>query len=752
MTNYLSSSGYVIYKSNLSEKELDSIKKELTAIPITVEGYGDNNPIEFKIYDENVNKIYIPKYYGLQKFGIPSINKMNPGMDINIEFTGQLRNIQIDAVKSVLDACRDEKKMGALLCLSCGQGKCLSYDTKIIMFDGSIKRVQNIKIGDILMGDDSKPRNILSIARGQEIMYKVLQQNGDSYTVNESHILSLKCSKTNKIIDIPILDYLNLPAHEKKTLFGYKVSVEFQTQKIDFDPYMIGYWLGNRNKKITINILHYFNTTLSKINPFLRVLEHHNLINDKHIPMIYKCNSRDIRLNLLAGIIDSNGIYSRCGYYLTLSNKNLFEDVLFLARSLGFSCSKYKYNKYTTFISGNINEIPSKNERKYIKVKDCLTTKIKIKKLKVDNYYGFEIDDNHRFLLGDFTVTHNTVCGISMICTLAKKTLIIVHKDFLLEQWKERIQQFAPSSRLGLIKAKIIDVENKDIVLASLQSLSMKQYDDDVFKEFGTVIIDECHRIASMVFSRALKKINFKYSIGLTATPKRKDGLTKVFKWYIGDIAYESKKISDNVQVKFYRYYDPDQEYSKVHLLYNKKPNIARMINNICEFIPRVDFIEEIILNILFEEPNRRFLILTDRRQHVELLKNMLDKNKLDCGLYYGGLKQEILKKSEESQFIIGTFTLISEGFDIKGLNTLILASPRGDIVQICGRILRDKPEDRKYIPLIIDIVDNFGSFTNQAKKRHTYYKKCKYDITDIDNIFVEKKQVNIPDNIWIED
>ena len=1173
--NYLGSRGYVVYKSNLSEQELLELKQELTVVPFTAEGYGQ--PAEsFKNYQESSSKLYLPRYYALQKFGVPKINKLQDGLDINIDFKGSLRPIQIDAIKSVLDCCNDPKKMGALLCLACGFGKCLGYDTDIIMFDGSIKKVQDIKLGDKIMGDDSKSRTILSIARGREMMYEIIPTKGNSYKVNESHILSLKCS-TNKnknlkkgdIVDISVNDYLNLPSYyhgKAGPLLGYRVPIEFPTTNIDFDPYMIGYWLGNgakRRPEISCQdstVLHYFAKTLPKkynssltyvsqydyyisgarrkgdqhsINPFLTALQNNNLINNKHIPMIYKCNSREVRLSVLAGLLDSDGSYDGFCFDIGLTNEKLFDDLLFLARSLGFACYKtqkktswtYKGIKkygvcFRTYISGEgLETIPTKIPRKRAssrkKIKNVLVTRIKVKKLQVDNYYGFEIDGNHRFVLGDFTVTHNTVCAISMICTLAKKTLIIVHKEFLLEQWKERIREFAPSARLGLIKAKVIDVENKDIVLASLQSLSMKDYDEGVFKDFGNVVLDECfpysqsivtekgpisigrlynmwknkeslpliksfnidkkifewktmtyawekqadelldikfsknrikctpnhkiltphgmieveklkigdlvianydneitenscaralnddqyqvllgsilgdgcistlpsnryilriahgllqkdycdwkanmfgettkiidnngysqtkavifntkiidleneipkekniipkwiiddidergiaiwymddgslskedystslhtntfniethemfvekfktyniectiheskkkyyylkfntintlklfnligkyihssmkykiindilpneisiyiwnetlyeygtmkissitridkwkdghglkntknvydievadnhnficcgqtslsgictancHHLAAEVFSKALKKVNFKYAIGLTATPKRKDGLTKVFKWYLGDIAYESKKVKDSVEIRFHRYYNMAPEYSRIHTLYNKKPNIARMINNICEFIPRVTFIEEIILNILKDEPNRRFLILSDRRQHVHLIKDALDKHKLESGFYYGGMKPEDLKKSESKHFIIGTFQNCQEGMDIKGLDTLILASPKGDVIQICGRILRDKPEDRKHMPLIIDVVDDFGSFTNQAKKRHTYYKKCKYEIIDKDNTLVaQKKTVNLPKNVCV--
>lgn len=753
--SYIGSRGYTILKSSLSDEELLKIKSELTVVPRTQDGYGPK-PESFKNYLESNTKLYLPKYYALQKFGLPEENKLHNGIDIDVKFEGSLRPIQVDAIKSVLDCCNDPMKMGALLCLQCGGGKCLGYDTLIMMFDGTIKKVQDIQVGDLIMGDDSTPRTILSLARGKEMMYEIISNNKESYKVNESHILSLQNIKNEKT-DMPVVDYLKLPQSSKSSMFGYRVPLVFQSKEIDFDPYKIGFWLGDgykNNKKILTDVL------------FQKALQDNNLYVNKHIPFNYKCNSREIRLQVLAGILDSCGhyVFTRGCYDFKLTNEQLFDDILFLARSLGFECYKTTKTKnrtrdgvtttttnYKTCIYGEeLNTVPVKILRKKNKnkqIKNNLTSRIIVKKLEEDDYYGFEIDGNHRFVLGDFTVTHNTVCGISMICTLAKKTLIIAHKEFLLEQWKERIQQFAPTARLGLIKAQTLDYKDKDIVLASLQSVSMKNYDDDVFKEFGCILFDEIHRTAAQVFSQAFRTVTCKYSIGLTATPKRKDGLTKVFKWYIGDIAYESKKVRDTVEVRFHRYYNPSPDYSRVHVLYNKKPNISRMINSICEFVPRVEFITDLILDILKEEPNRRFLILSDRRQHVHLIKESLDKYKLDSGICYGGLKQEDLKKSELCQFIIGTFQMVAEGYDVKGLDTLILASPKGDVIQICGRILRDRLEDRKHTPLIIDLIDNFGTFPNQAKKRHTYYKKCKYEIIDKDNMFVEKKKLELPKN-----
>jgi predicted helicase len=112
-------------------------------------------------------------------------------------------------------------------------------------------------------------------------------------------------------------------------------------------------------------------------------------------------------------------------------------------------------------------------------------------------------------------------------------------------------------------------------------------------------------------------------------------------------------------------------------------------------------------------------------------------KNIHDIGYYYGGMKQDELKCSETKQIILGTYCMISEGFDVKGLDTLVLASPKSDIVQSVGRILREKPEDRKHIPRVIDIVDDYSLFPKQAKKRRAYYKLCKYNVT-MDNTIVQ--------------
>lgn len=322
-----------------------------------------------------------------------------------------------------------------------------------------------------------------------------------------------------------------------------------------------------------------------------------------------------------------------------------------------------------------------------------------------------------------------TTISLYIVSLLKTKTLIIVHKDFLLNQWKERISEFLPTANVGLIKAKTIDVNGKDIVLASLKSLSMKEYDNEIFKGFGLSIFDEVHHTSAEVFSQALKKITFEYSIGLSATVKRKDGLSKVFMWFLGTIEYKSCKRKDTVKVICKNYYDPNPLYSKEYMIHGNKLNIAKMIGCICEYFPRTEFLTSILQQVLIQEPLRKVLVLSDRRNHLKTLYEYFTQLKIDCGMYVGGMNQKDLVESEKKQVILATFAIASEGYDQKGLDTLILASPKTDITQSVGRILRDKEQDRQHVPLIIDIIDNFSIFQRQAEKRVKWYRSNAYEV-----------------------
>ena len=359
-----------------------------------------------------------------------------------------------------------------------------------------------------------------------------------------------------------------------------------------------------------------------------------------------------------------------------------------------------------------------------------------------------------------------TIMAIYIACYFKKKTLFISHKDFLNEQFINSVKEFVPSCKIGRIQGNKIDVEGKEIVIATLQSLAMRDYETSLFKDFGLVIVDECHHIASEVFSRAFRKTNIRISLGLSATLNRKDGLRKVFEWYLGKSVYNHKidKNSSEMIVQIHKYFASSSEYSAIKTLYNGQPNTIASINNICNYKPRTNLIIEILKDILKTDKDRKVLILSERKNQLKDIEELLKLNDMnDFGYYVGGMKMTDLDISATKQIILATYQMSSEGLNIPTLNTLILASPIGDIQQSVGRILREKKENRKYTPLCIDIFDELSVVKSKGFRRLKYYKSNGYIIKNyMDNLFVNdnyqeedeepiKKIVNIKD-LFIND
>lgn len=373
-----------------------------------------------------------------------------------------------------------------------------------------------------------------------------------------------------------------------------------------------------------------------------------------------------------------------------------------------------------------------------------------------------------------------TVMGIYLAHLLGLKTLIIVHKTFLVNQWLERINQYVVNAKVGIIQQDKIDIVGKDIVIGMLQSISMKDYDDDVFESFPLVIIDEVHHLGAKVFSKALLKIQAPFTIGLSATPQRKDKLEKVFYWHLGPIIYyQGTEIDKTVQVKIYNYNTgvPNKLLKPVINFRTKQMNMAKMVTNITELNIRTEFILKLVSEVFPELPYnnnkinlhsscynkgsdvistkktlkvktklfpylellstnpfkkfRKLLILSNRINHLKEIAKLLElknsKWKHLIGYYIGGMKAHQLKESETKPLILATYEMASEGLDIKDLDTLILATPKSNITQSIGRILRVQAKNRTYIPIIYDIVDNVSVFMSQGRKRFRDYATNEY-------------------------
>ena len=321
-----------------------------------------------------------------------------------------------------------------------------------------------------------------------------------------------------------------------------------------------------------------------------------------------------------------------------------------------------------------------------------------------------------------------TTCSLAVLSRLSVKTIIIVHKEFLMNQWKERIQQFLPNATIGIIRQSKVET-NADVVIAMLQTLCMKTFPVGTFDSFGLTIIDETHHICSRVFSQSMFSFTTKYILGLSATPERKDKLTYVLFWFIGPICFSvQRKNQENVVVKHINYdctmYKGDLPVNAVN-----KTNLPEVINRIVEIHERNQIIIRIIQTCLLQQ--RNIILLTERRSHCENLFKLLEnacETKPSMGLYMGGMKQHILKENENCDVIFATYSLAHEGLDIPKLDTLILATPKSDVVQSCGRILRETGT-KKNSPLIFDIVDLWGPLGGQFKKRKAFYNKSGFHL-----------------------
>lgn len=596
---YLGKKGYTIPKTALNTTDIEDVKKELSMTPFTM-GPKTGPPISFPMFRENAAKMYLPRFYGQQRYGLPDTVEITPGEAIDVPFVKELRDYQLKIIDVYLkhvsiDEGTTEGGGGGILEVPCGKGKCLAKGTLVIKYNKKPCPVENIIIGDILLGDDGGPRKVLSLARGREPMVRICEKGTNrSYTVNSSHILSLRHRKTGNIEDIPIADYL--------------------CRNDRFE------WLGWR------------------INP--KIIEH-------VLPQTYEI------------------------------------DVVLL------------------------------NE---------------------DDYYGFEIDGNRRFVLGDMTITHNTVMALNIISVLKKKTLILVHKEFLMNQWIERIQEFIPSARVGRIQGPVFDVLNKDIVIGMIQTMHSRDFEPVVFDSFGLTIIDEVHRIGSEEFSKTLFRVVTPYMLGISATVDRKDRLTRILYMFIGPKIYSEERTDDDVvQVRGILFKSRDPTFNETEYDYRGSPKYSTMITKLCQYGPRSDFIVRILADLLEEHPEKQIMVLAHNRELLTYLYDAI-RHKISAednmvGYYVGGMKEKDLKITEGRRIVLATYAMAAEALDIKTLSSLVMATPKTDIEQSVGRILRARGQN----PIVVDLIDPHEYLRRQWNTRRQFYKKCHYRITTIE-------------------
>lgn len=316
-----------------------------------------------------------------------------------------------------------------------------------------------------------------------------------------------------------------------------------------------------------------------------------------------------------------------------------------------------------------------------------------------------------------------------LIKVIRKKAIIVVHTNQLADQWEERFNFFCPNIRIGRVQGSTIIVDDCDVVICMLQTLSMKEdLDPMLFDEFSVLGIDECHLVCTETFSKLLTRWGTKYIFGLSATPSRKDKLENVLFSHLGGIIYSGTR--EKVPLKVVFEYPDVSQCTELMNPKTKKPDHVSMITSLVEDEERT----HLIARKAVENMMSKVLVLSERRNHLErIMYHIIQINKeyaSEIGLYRGKMKLDELKDSETKSIILGTYSIASVGLDIKGLNTLILATPRSDVVQASGRIQRDiSPLFEKKI---VDVYDKFSVFTGQYAKRLQFYKASEFEVVGL--------------------
>jgi len=386
-----------------------------------------------------------------------------------INNTSEMKTFKADDIKSINRVIVDSGN--ALM-------NCLEYGTEVVMYDGTYEKVENIRVGDLLMGPDSLPRTVGVVGGGTEEMFEVRhksKKNDLIYTCNKSHIMTLKyCSSDSRYgvekgqeIDISVGDFLELPERHSRLLMGFRRGIELEGKELPIDPYILGSWLGDGTSKETAITTEDFEVKTawadyansigmhlkakgdtytgnaktyrvtsgiangrSDRNPMMNIMQELELIGNKHIPHVYKYNTSESRLQLLAGFIDADG--TTVGETFVINQKcNIISDgIEYIARSLGYKVGRSKITRTTNKMSteaeyniisigGDTWNIPTKIERKKVKKvkkqKDWRNYGIKLESIGEGKYCGFSLIEDPHFLLKDFTVTHNSTAGRAQV-------------------------------------------------------------------------------------------------------------------------------------------------------------------------------------------------------------------------------------------------------------------------------------------------------------------------------------------------
>lgn len=820
--SYFGQRGYTILKSSISPSIIEYIKKQLTFTPISHSNI--SQPEEFSIYLECDKKIYVPKFWGIDKFGFPKENRLPDGDNISLQFTGQLRDYQNNVITSYLKSVNftndtqpsqldnstnlnQQYLTSSLISLGCGKGKTvialkiltiLQKKTIIFVHKTFLKNqwierinqfIPNASIGTIQGEIIDVENHDIVIAMIQSISMKAYPKH-----LFNSFGLSIydECFKGNTLIHTnkgkikieELYDIWNkrdnieiLSFNREKEIFEYKpLTYAWKKESKEFIKFTLSkqklectlnHKILTPNGYIEANKLEIGSLILSKYD----INHNENFIcpylNEDQLQIVYgsflgdgciqKTKSNRYRLRIIhcknqkdyclwkanmfginkLNYIEKNGYLQKQAYSFNTKCFDLIDEIndskivpeiiLNNINEKGIaiwfmdngSIMKKELKNKTISYFAKISSINFDYTNHLILVRIFEKWNIIPKIMKCKKYYELHFDKNNTQKLFDLIMpyihenllykTNNSNCIKYKWNNnfLNYGTLKITKKEYISNK-----------------KANVYDIEVKDNHNFILATKSNTNYIDGP-------IVSNCHHMSSRVFCNCFKVVQTKYSLGLSATLERKDGLTCVFKLFLGDVCYQDlTETYNNVLVKVVHYKVIDDEFNTLELDYRGNVKYSTMITKLSNYTFRNDFIIQVIFNELKVNRDQQILVLSHNKSVLNYFNKQIKISDYSCGFYIGGMREQDLKTSESKQIILATYAMAAEALDIKTLTTLVLTTPKTDITQAVGRILRS-PHSQ---PVILDFVDQHSTFLNQYKKRQQFYNQKKYKTIEINS------------------
>lgn len=747
----------------VTQRELDQIISSLT---ITPRPLSDDpvNPIQnFSLDVEGY--IGVPRNWGMQRF--PHIKFS----DLTIKTSAKFETVksptprdeaQEKFINDILTRIRNTEEYSTLAVAPTG---CHVQGTEVVMYDGSFKKIEDVKVGDLLLGPDGESRKVLQLCRGKAQMYLIEPRSSkigfDPFIVNEDHLLFIKDNETSNNVPVnskkhikrlpspyytlKVKDFALMSSYAKKRVKLVKREIDFPSDKGRVEDPEI-------TPKQLVKALLLKPSTIKANDDLYQALIDEGCeditLGAKYIPDKCLFASRDYRKDLLKNILSAFMISgmskTRKKVIYQCSDKSIIDATRFLCNSLGINHAEIFLDNYPT---DKIDTYALSGRDTYAEIAHSLGIKVTTQAMqeyygeytypfkaskyldKPIEYYGFTLDRDHLYVTKDFIIHHNsgkTVVALAVASKLKMKTLVICPLDNLISQWRERAKEFLglTDDEIGIIQQDKCE-DDKMFVIASMHSIAMREYPLEVYEKFPLVFYDEIHCSGAPVLRNCIGRFNARHQVALTASPERPDGAHLIYQQFFGEpsVISEAEALPATV----------------IPLLWAQTmPEWAKSINQKILCVSQDKERNKAIAKIIYKayHKGRNILIIGHKIKQLQAVEQYLINLGVpveDIGLFTRTKytkKGKVTQKKElldeilnSSKIILATFGMMSMGVDVKRLDFGMDVTPKASFAdQVIGRIRR--PMEGKKRPVWITIVDmGVHEFVGMAKRRLSVYK-----------------------------